>query len=69
MIETLAPREGVEEVAITEEDEYFPPPRSLRELVDAVDQAVLTSLGGRHGGPAPTTDRQIDASAVLASLA
>jgi 4-hydroxy-3-methylbut-2-enyl diphosphate reductase len=69
VIETLAPREEVEEVVITEEDEYFPPPRSLRELVDAVDQAVLTSLGGRHGGPAATTDRQVDASAVLASLA
>jgi 4-hydroxy-3-methylbut-2-enyl diphosphate reductase len=69
VIETLAPSEGVEEVRITEEDEYFPPPRSLRELVDAVDAAVLTSLGGRSGGVVAPVDRQIDASAVLASLA
>ena len=68
VIDVLAPREGVEEVAITEEDEYFPPPRNLRELVDIVDQAVLTTLGGRHGGPPPPVDRQIGASAVLASL-
>ena len=68
VIDALDPRDGVEEVAITEEDEYFPPPRNLRDLVDAVDQAALTSLGGRHGAPLPPIDRQIDASAVLASL-
>jgi 4-hydroxy-3-methylbut-2-enyl diphosphate reductase len=33
VIERLAPREGVEEVRLTDEEEYFPPPRELRELV------------------------------------
>ena len=33
-IARLAPAEGVEEVRITDEDEYFPPPRELRELLD-----------------------------------
>jgi 4-hydroxy-3-methylbut-2-enyl diphosphate reductase len=32
VIERLAPRDGVEIVHVTEEDEYFPPPRDLREL-------------------------------------
>lgn len=68
VINALAPRNGVEEIAITDEDEYFPPPRNLRDLVDAVDRTVLATLGGRHGGPPPPIDRQIDASTVLASL-
>ena len=68
VIDALAPRHGVEEVTITDEDEYFPPPRNLRELVEAVDQTVLSTLGGRHGGPPPPVDRQIGASTVLASL-
>jgi 4-hydroxy-3-methylbut-2-enyl diphosphate reductase len=68
VIDALAPRAGVEEVAITEEDEYFPPPRSLRDLVDVVDLTVLTMLGGRIGDAPPAADRQIDASAVLATL-
>ena len=37
VIATLAPRDGVELVHVTDEDEYFPPPRELRELVPALD--------------------------------
>src|SRR5205807_4521478 len=33
VIERLAPSEGVEEVRLTDEEEYFPPPRELRELL------------------------------------
>jgi 4-hydroxy-3-methylbut-2-en-1-yl diphosphate reductase len=33
VIERLDPRHGVEEVALTGEEEYFPPPRELRELL------------------------------------
>jgi 4-hydroxy-3-methylbut-2-enyl diphosphate reductase len=69
VISALDPANGVEEVAITQEDEYFPPPRKLRDLVDAVDRAVLTTLGGRPDGPLDPVDRRIDASEVLASLA
>ena len=32
VIARLAPTKGVETVHVTEEDEYFPPPRELREL-------------------------------------
>ena len=32
VIARLAPREGVEIVHVTDEDEYFPPPRDLRDL-------------------------------------
>ncbi len=32
VVERLAPADGVEVVTVTDEDEYFPPPRKLREL-------------------------------------
>jgi 4-hydroxy-3-methylbut-2-enyl diphosphate reductase len=54
VIERLDPRGGVEEVRITEEDEYFPPPRELRELI---------------GSEALADDRQTAASDVLDALA
>lgn len=53
VIARLAPAEGVEEVRITSEDEYFPPPRELRE---------------RMGEEAVRTDREVAASDVLAKL-
>jgi 4-hydroxy-3-methylbut-2-enyl diphosphate reductase len=54
VIARLAPRDGVEQVRITSEDEYFPLPRELRELL----------------GPDKTAgDREIAASDVLAELA
>src|SRR5829696_7558269 len=37
VIERLAPRDGVDVVTVTEEDEYFPPPRNLRELQTSID--------------------------------
>ena len=40
VIARLAPRDGVETVHVTDEDEYFPPPRDLREL-----QARLRARG------------------------
>jgi 4-hydroxy-3-methylbut-2-enyl diphosphate reductase len=70
VIARLAPRDGVEEVAVTDEEEYFPPPRELRELLVALDTAVAVTLGA-----APTTlspfsdDRQRAASDVLDTLA
>ena len=37
VIEKLAPTEGIEPVHVTEEDEYFPPPRELRDLIPVDD--------------------------------
>jgi 4-hydroxy-3-methylbut-2-enyl diphosphate reductase len=74
VIAKLAPSSGVEFVRVTDEDEYFPPPRELRELIPALD--VLVALGfGADPAVARTldgplaTDRNQDASAVLAALA
>jgi 4-hydroxy-3-methylbut-2-enyl diphosphate reductase len=53
----LAPRDGVEEVQVTDEDEYFPPPRELRQL-----------LADKGRGDALADDRARHASDVLASL-
>ena len=41
VIARLSPINGVEEVRYTEEDEYFPPPRNIRELQNALERAVL----------------------------
>ena len=66
VIERLDPRHGVQEVAFTAEDEYFPPPRELRELLAAVAAATSLSLGAPPGEGVP--DRDIAASDVLAAL-
>ncbi|MEY2471783.1 MAG: 4-hydroxy-3-methylbut-2-en-yl diphosphate reductase [Actinomycetota bacterium] len=57
VIARLNPRDGVEEVHVTQEDEYFPPPRELREV-----------LRNRLGPDALADDRNITASDVLESL-
>ena len=67
VINRLAPTHGVEEITVTEEDEYFPPPRNLRELLGAIDAATLLTLGG--ASRAQLDDRSIGASDVLETLA
>jgi 4-hydroxy-3-methylbut-2-en-1-yl diphosphate reductase len=74
VIAKLAPRDGVERIRVTDEDEYFPPPRELRELIPALDAAVALTLGGNpagaRGADGPfAADRTLDASHVLAALA
>jgi 4-hydroxy-3-methylbut-2-enyl diphosphate reductase len=54
VISRLAPVHGVEEVHVTDEDEYFPPPRELRDLLPA---------------DALANDRSVAASDVLRDLA
>jgi len=54
VIDRLAPVEGVEEVHVTDEDEYFPPPRELRDLLPP---------------DALSNDRSVAASDVLRDLA
>lgn len=69
VIERLDPKEGVEEVRITDEEEYFPPPRNLRELIAAIDAVATFTLGGSVPDRPPVNDRRVRASDVLASLA
>jgi len=40
VIAKLAPTEGVELIHVTDEDEYFPPPRELRDLIPADDRTI-----------------------------
>ena len=73
VVEKLDPRHEVERVYVTDEDEYFPPPRELRELVPAVDSLVAVMLAGdpvgaRGAGGPFVEDRGVDASAALADL-
>ena len=46
VIDALQPIDGVDEISFTDEDEYFPPPRNLRDLVQAIDVAATVLLGG-----------------------
>jgi 4-hydroxy-3-methylbut-2-enyl diphosphate reductase len=62
----LAPRDGIELVKVTDEDEYFPPPRNIRELQTAVGVAVSTMLGA--SSELTIADRQFPASEALAAL-
>ena len=68
VIARLAPRRGVEEVRVTEEDEYFPPPRNLRELQSAIELAATVLVGGSAVGRPMMDDRYVAASDVLAAL-
>jgi 4-hydroxy-3-methylbut-2-enyl diphosphate reductase len=68
VIARLAPREGVEEVRITTEEEYFPPPRELRELLLAIDVMATFTLGGDVAARPAADDRELAASEVLAGL-
>ncbi len=71
VIARLAPAHGVTEVTVTTEDEYFPPPPELRELLRAVG-STLALLAGRplpaRADPA-ADDRAVSAAAVLDLLA
>ncbi len=67
VLAALSPTNGVTAVRHTDEDEYFPPPRDLRDLLSAL--RGFASLG--YGAPPPAThldDRSIDASAALEAL-
>ena len=68
VIDKLAPVGGVEEVRTTDEDEYFPPPRNLRDLLVAVDAFATFAVGGDPVERPGLNDRKLPASDVLASL-
>lgn len=67
VIARLRPRAGVREIHTTEEDEYFPPPRNIRQLQLAVERAITALVAG----PARRNqfeDRTLTASSVLEML-
>ena len=71
VIAHLAPAEGVTEVTVTTEDEYFPPPPELRELLRAVGSTLGFLAGHPHGGGSDPVaeDRSVSAADVLDLLA
>jgi 4-hydroxy-3-methylbut-2-enyl diphosphate reductase len=76
VIDRLAPDEGVEEVRSVDEDEYFPLPRELRELLRGVAAGLAVAAfapGGDPAGPKPgppvLDGREVPAAEVLAALA
>jgi 4-hydroxy-3-methylbut-2-enyl diphosphate reductase len=73
VIARLAPREGVEEVDVTDEEEYFPPPRTLREVMPVLDIVAALATGGSPKAAAAlggsfSADRAVNASDTLAAL-
>jgi 4-hydroxy-3-methylbut-2-enyl diphosphate reductase len=71
VITRLAPARGVTEVSVTVEDEYFPPPPELREMLRALSATVgLLSGHPESGRGDPVThDRSVSAADVLDVLA
>jgi len=72
VVARLAPRDGVVPVSVTTEDEYFPPPPELRELLRALATTLDLLTGAPPGtGPADPVgdDRRSSAAGVLEILA
>ena len=68
VIARLDPVHGVELLRVTEEDEYFPPPRNIRDLQAAIGVAAAAMSGGPIARSAVLDDRRLAASDVLATL-
>jgi 4-hydroxy-3-methylbut-2-enyl diphosphate reductase len=65
VVERLAPRDGVDVVDVTAEDEYFPPPRELRDLL----RGLTAALGVPADLSLLADDRTVAASDALEALA
>ena len=68
VLEKLNPKNGVTEIRITTEDEYFPPPRNIRALQQAVERSAKAMVGGAVSVGLFLDDRSITASSVLEQL-
>ena len=69
VVERLAPAQGVELVTMTDEDEYFPPPAELRNLLRGIVAGLSVGLVAPvEPGPLLSDDRAVSASVVLAGL-
>ncbi|NBW90938.1 MAG: 4-hydroxy-3-methylbut-2-enyl diphosphate reductase [Actinobacteria bacterium] len=64
----LNPKHGVQEIRITREEEYFPPPRNIRQLQSGIETAALALLGATISSANTVDDRLVSASDVLTSL-
>ncbi len=65
VISKLDPKDGIENVEVTVEDEYFPPPRSLRNLLSGAESAIAAALGGINDAERKGIDKNLHASKVL----
>lgn len=69
VIARLSPRDGIEHVKFTDEDEYFPPPPELRDLLKGLAHLLGTAVGSELPFGDPTArDKEISASSVLTHL-
>lgn len=68
VVARLAPTAGVSPVTVTAEDEYFPPPRNIRELQAGIETAITVMLAGDLLGRPKMDDRTLPASVVLEGL-
>ncbi|MBI4883196.1 MAG: 4-hydroxy-3-methylbut-2-enyl diphosphate reductase [Actinobacteria bacterium] len=68
IIARMAPAQGVQHERVTDEDEYFPPPRNIRDLQAAIGIAAAALSGGPVCNSTVFDDRGLAASDVLATL-
>lgn len=69
VIAALDPREGIEVRSVTVEEEYFPPPPELRELLRALSSLVdVVFSGSEMASVDPQPDRNFTAAQVLSPL-
>lgn len=68
VLAALGPLHGVEEVFVTDEDEYFPPPRNIRDLQSSIGRAVTVMTGAQLDSVPDMDDRSLAASTVLQAL-
>lgn len=68
VVSRLNPQHGVEEIRLTTEDEYFPPPRNIRQLQHAIEQSATVIIGGNFSIGKHLDDRSVSASDVLTQL-
>jgi 4-hydroxy-3-methylbut-2-enyl diphosphate reductase len=73
VVARLSPEHGVEEISVALEDEYFPPPPELRQLLRGLATALSVTTGAPMVsadviGAAPD-DRRVAAASVLKELA
>jgi 4-hydroxy-3-methylbut-2-enyl diphosphate reductase len=66
IIRVLSPTKGVREIKIAQEDEYFPPPRHIRQLQTSIELVATTMLGGSFASRRIVDDKKTAASTVLA---
>ena len=69
VVDKLNPQLGVQEICVTDEDEYFPPPPELRDLLRAISAAVALAFAAPLGSDSPLdADRLTSASSTLNEL-